>query len=108
MRVLEFVVEDQILTKNPLCNFENIVPGTSGYLQAKFSFSPSWSGFAKAAAFWRGDKECEPQLLKDGQTCMISEDALKGSTFGVSVVGMKGSQVVSTNRVVVNQNGGVL
>lgn len=108
MRVLEFIVDGQIITKNPLCNFDNLVPGTSGYLQARFSFSPEWNGYAKAAAFWRGDKECEPQLLKDGQTCMISADALVGRTFGVSIIGKKGKSVMSTNRVAVVQNGGAV
>lgn len=106
MRVLEFIVEDQILTKNPSCDFENLVPGTEGYLQARFSFSPAWNGFVKAAAFWRGNRECEPQLLKDGYTCMISTDALEGKSFGVSVVGKQGEKVLITNRVKVNQNGG--
>lgn len=108
MRVLEFIVEGQILTKNPSCNFENLVPGTEGYLQAHFSFSPEWNGCVKAAAFWRGDQECTPQLLKDGHTCMISADALTGRSFGVSIVGKKGNQLMPTNRVVVVQNGGAL
>lgn len=106
MRVLEFIVNDQILSKNPECNFDNIVPGTTGYLKAHFSFSKEWNGAAKAASFWYGDKECTPQLLRDGCTCMISEDALKGSTFGVSLVGKRGEQVITTNRVEVKQRGG--
>lgn len=106
MRVLEFIVEDQIITKSTSCDFENLVPGSQGYLQARFSFSPAWNGFVKAAAFWRGNKECEPQVLKDGQTCMISADALEGKSFGVSIVGKKGDTVMFTNRVIVNQNGG--
>ena len=106
MRVLDFIVDGQILTKNPSCNFDGIVPGTSGYLQARFSFSPEWNGFVKAVSFWRGKQECTPQLLRDGQTCIISADALTGKSFGVSVVGKKGNQVIYTSRVDVTQNGG--
>ena len=106
MRVLEFIVDGQKLTKNPACNFENLVPGTEGYLQARFSFSSDWDGVVKAASFWRGDQECTPQLLRDGCTCMISADALKSKTFGVGIVGKKGTQVIFTNRVAVSQNGG--
>lgn len=106
MRVLEFIVDGQILTKNPSCDFENIVSGTEGYLQAHFSFSPEWNGFVKAASFWRGNRECTPQLLEDGYTCVISADALTGSSFGVSIVGKKGTQVISTDRVEVKQKGG--
>lgn len=108
MRVLEFIVDGQRLTKNPSCDFEGIVPGTEGYLQARFIFSPDWDGAVKAASFWRGDQECEPQLLKDGQTCMISADALKAKTFGVGIIGRKGTQIIPTNRVSVTQNGGAL
>ena len=106
MRVLEFIVEDQILSKNPSCNFEGLVPGTEGYLQARFSFSPSWNGYVKAASFWHGNEECDPQLLRDGYTCMISSDALKGKTFGISIVGKNGNQVLSTNKILITQNGG--
>lgn len=108
MRVLEFIVSDQILTKNPSCDFDNIVPGTKGYLQALFSFSPEWNGAVKVAAFWRGNRECPPQLLRDGYTCMIPAEALTGSSFGVSILGKKGEQVIPTNRVEVKQRGGTL
>lgn len=108
MRVLEFVVDGQILTKNPSCDFENIVSGTEGYLRAHFSFSPEWNGTVKAASFWRGKRECTPQLLKDGCSCVISADALTGSSFGVSIVGKKGEQVIYTDRVEVKQKGGAL
>lgn len=106
MRVLEFVVNDQIITKSPSCDFENLVPGTEGYLYAHFTFSPEWDGAVKAASFWRGNKECTPQLLRDGHSCVISADALTGSSFGVSVVGKKGIQVITTDRVEVKQRGG--
>lgn len=105
MRVLEFVVDGQVLTKNPSCDFENLVPGTVGYLQAHFSFSSEWDGFVKAASFWRGSRECTPQLLKDGYTCIIPSDALTGSSFGVSIVGRNGDQIIPTSRVEVKQKG---
>lgn len=106
MRVLEFIVNGQIITKNPSCDFENLVPGTKGYLYAHFTFSHEWNGAVKAVSFWRGNKECSPQLLNDGCSCAISPDALTGSSFGVSIIGKKGDQVIPTNRVEVKQRGG--
>lgn len=106
MRVLEFIVDGQILSKNPSCDFDNIVPGTEGYLKAHFTFSHEWDGVVKVVAFWRGNKECTPQILKDGQTCIVSADALKGRTFGVSILGKKDAQIITTNRAEVAQKGG--
>lgn len=106
MRVLEFIVDGQILTKNPSCDFSNIVSGTEGYLQAHFTFSPEWDGAVKVAAFWRGNLECPPQLLRDGHTCVIPSDALVGRTFGINILGKKGNQIIPTNRVEVRQKGG--
>ena len=51
MRTLKFIVHDQIVEKDPKCDFDNLVPGTEGYLRAVFSFSPEWDDCVRVAAF---------------------------------------------------------
>ena len=106
MRVLKFIVNDQIITKDPSCDFSGLVPGTDRYLQAEFEFSPEWDECVRVATFFSPmGKEYAPQLLAGGKTCIIPTDALAKRTFSVKVVG-KGKYTITTNKVVVEQNGG--
>lgn len=107
MRTLKFIVNEQIIARDPNCDFEGLVPGTEGYLQAEFSFSPEWSGCAKVAAFYSMmGQEYPPQVLADGRTCLIPAEALKRRIFKVQVIGKSASKKMTTNKLTVNQNGG--
>ena len=106
MRTLEFIVEDQTIKKNPACDFDGIVPGTSGYLKAKFTFSKEWNRTARVVGFWTNRKECPPQILNDGQTCMIPAEALVNKRFEFQVLGKRNDLVISTNKLEIVQNGG--
>jgi len=107
MRTLRFIVEDQILKRDPDCNFDNLVPGTDGYLQAEFRFSPEWNGSTRVAAFYSTmGREYPPQLLKDGKTCMIPAEACAKQTFNIQVIGKKDGYKILTNKVAVSQMGG--
>lgn len=110
MRTLRFIVNDQIIAQDPKCDFSGLIPGTEGYLQAEFAFSPEWNGCAKVAAFFSPmGKEYPPQILKDGKTCMIPSEALKKQVFKIQVLGRKDgvkSKKLITNKVTVSQNGG--
>lgn len=110
MRTLRFIVDGQIISQDPDCDFDNLVPGSEGYLQAEFIFSPEWSGCAKVAAFWSVmGREYPPQVLKDGKSCMIPPEALKGRKFKVQVIGKRNNAAaltITTDKVTVNQNGG--
>jgi hypothetical protein len=107
MRTLRFIVEGQIIKKDPTCDFEGLVPGTEGFLQAEFSFSPEWRNQAKIAAFYSPlGKEYPPQLLRDGKTCTIPSEALKKRAFKVQIVGHRLGTKITTDKVVVKQNGG--
>lgn len=106
MRTLKFIVNDQIVTPDPNCSFDDLVPGSEGYLQAEFSFSPEWTGYTKVAGFYSNiGVEYEPQKLVDNK-CMIPAEALEKRVFKVQVVGGKGEQRLRTNKVAVHQNGG--
>lgn len=107
MRTLKFIVDKQIISEDPNCDFSGLVPGTEGYLQAEFSFSPEWNGCTKVASFYTGTgKECQPQVLKDGKTCTIPTEALKRRAFGIKIHGKKKDFTIVSDKVVIHQNGG--
>ena len=103
-RKLKFIVTGQVIQKDPTCDFSNIVPGSSGYLTAHFTFSAEWEGCVKAASFWAaGDEHAE--LLTD-DACTIPAAALVGRKFEVSVTGAgPGSYYIPTGRATVRQEG---
>ncbi len=106
MRVLKFIVEDQVIRQDPNCDFDNLFPGTEGYLKTEFSFSPSWKNCVKVAGFWRNGRECKPQILEDGKTCMIPAEALKSNQFSIRVFGKRDNFKIGTGAIIVNQTGG--
>lgn len=109
MRTLRFIVEGQLIKQDPNCDFSGLVPGTEGYLNAEFSFSPEWAGCIKVASFYSimGD-EFAPQVLMDGKSCKIPSKALKNRIFKIKVLGRRNDYKIQTNKVEVNQNGGAL
>lgn len=107
MRVLKFIVEDQIIKQDPNCDFDNLIPGTEGYLKAEFSFSPSWKNCVKVAGFWKNGRECEPQVLTDGKSCVIPAEALKTNQFDIRVFGKRDGFKINTSKITVNQTGGM-
>lgn len=108
MRKLKFIVDGLIIVRDPACDFSNLVPGTSEYVQVEFSFSKEWNSFVKVATFHSVmGKEYAPQALKDGKTCMVPAEALKRRIFKVRVVGKNKDGVkIQTNKVEVKQDGG--
>lgn len=106
MRTLKFIVRGQIITKDETCNFNNLVPGSSGYLKAQFQFSKEWEGCVKVVEFTRNGKECTPQLLSNGVSCDIPAEVLTGRAFKIRVLGKNSKIKITTNRVEILQNGG--
>lgn len=107
MRTLKFIVNRQIIEKDPKCDFSDLVPGSSGYLQAKFSFSPEWNKCVKVAKFHYLKKEFPPQIIKDG-VCMIPAEALTSRAFKIRVLGKgENDYKLETNDVTVVQDGGI-
>ena len=107
MRTLKFIVDDQIIRPDPKCDFDNLVPGTDGYLQAEFSFSSEWNGYIKVAGFYSNmGREYEPQVLIDGKSCFIPTEALERRAFKIRILGKKKGKTLTTNKLLVEQNGG--
>lgn len=105
MRQLEFTANRQLLSKKAGCDFSNIVPGSSGLLEAKFEFTPAedWDKCLKAASFWVGDKEYGARL-DENNTCIIPAEALTEDKFKVSVLGLRADGYrITTNKVTVRQ-----
>ena len=104
MRTLRFIVDRQIIKQDPECDFNNIVPGTVEYLKAEFSFSSEWDNTIKVAAFYRNGHECTPQVLKDGRSCIIPEEALINRRFEIMLIGKNKKLKIITNKIEVIQN----
>lgn len=107
MRILRLIVDGQSIIKDPQCDFSGLVPGTDQYVNVEFSFSPEWVKCKKVAAFWSIlGKEYTPQVLEDGHSCMIPVEALKKRSFKISVIGKEGSLKLTTNKILITQDGG--
>lgn len=106
MRTLRFIVDGQTITQDPFCDFSGLTPGTEGYLQAEFIFSPEWAGTRRVASFFSNlGNEYKPQVIKNDCRCLIPAEALSKSIFKVQVIGRIGSQKLCTNKVIVHQKG---
>lgn len=107
MRTLKFIIDGQLIKPDPNCDFSGLIPGTEGYLQAEFSFSPEWANCVKVASFYSvlGD-EFPPQVLTDGTRCMIPSEALKNRIFKIKVLGKRNNYKIQTNKIEVEQKGG--
>lgn len=104
MRILEFSVAKQRLTKKSSCDFDGLVAGSVGYLCAKFYFSKDeWNKCAdKIARFWIDETEYAKRLDKDN-SCIIPPEVLTGKRFGVSVLGAAPGYKIETNKTTVRQ-----
>lgn len=101
MRTLKFTVDAQSIRPSPGCDFSGLVPGTEGYLQAEFSFSPEWDGCRKAAAFYKLGEEYAAPLVNN--VCVIPAEALTWKTFGVAVAGVREGYRIQTGKIDIRQ-----
>lgn len=107
MRTLRFIVDGQRIRQDPDCDFSGLTPGTENYLKAVFTFSGEWSKTNKVVGFYSNlGREYEPQLLRDGCSCVIPPDATKKRIFKLCVFGKGDSYTLKTNRLAVEQKGG--
>lgn len=106
MRILKFIVEGQSIKPDPDCDFSGLVPGTNGYLQAEFAFSPEWASCVKVASFYSAmGKEYTPKVLNQN-TCSIPIEALAKREFQVRIIGKCKDYTITTNKLAVRQTGG--
>ena len=106
MRTLKFIVNGQTISLDPTCNFEGLIPGTEGYLEAQFSFSKEWDNCIKVVAFFSNlGVEYEPQVLNRRNVCTIPPEALKNRVFKIQVLGQHNNVKIRTNKIAVRQEG---
>lgn len=105
MRTLKFIVDKQLILKDPDCDFSGLIPGTDEWLKAEFSFSAEWDGFAKTISFWSPLGMPYPQCaLQNDGVCLIPEEATKMRIFKISVKGTKGEATLTTNKIAIIQD----
>lgn len=98
MRNLNFKVSSQKLSKEG--DFDNIVVGSKGYLQACFVFNSEWKGFAKVAVFKSNVSNEKPVKIDANGECIVPDEVTDGAYIEVKVVGKsKAGQVITTNSV---------
>ena len=103
MRILEFNVDKQRLSKRPGCDFSGLVAGSVGYLQAKFYFQDDWNRCStKIGRFWLGDEEYAKKL-DDNNSCEIPPEVLTSKKFEVSALGAAPDYRIETNKISVRQ-----
>lgn len=104
MRILEFNVAKQRLTRKQSCDFSGLVSGSVGYLHAKFYFSDNeWNSCSdKVARFWIGEQE-HAEFLDQNNSCVIPSEVLTGEEFKVSVIGVAPGYKIETNKIHIRQ-----
>ena len=104
MRVLEFKVDMQTLSKQPGCDFSNIVAGTNNYLVAKFNFTDEdWDGCEKTVSFWINEHRI-PVVLNENNECLIPHRVCQEKMVGVSVSGKRHRYSIQTNKYYFKQS----
>ncbi len=103
MRILDFIVSGQRITKDSACDFTGIAPKSHGYLFARFRFPADWKGFKRVAVFSCRGKDYPAPILNG--VCEIPAEALVGDTVSVRVIGRCGEIEIPTNRITFQQGG---
>lgn len=108
MRTLKFIVDKQIVKKDPSCDFSGLIKGTKGYLRAQFYFSKEWKDCTKVIGFYSATGvEYAPQMLDESCSCDIPEEALKRQSFNIQVFGKRDGFLITTNKLNIFQDGGL-
>lgn len=104
MRTLQFSVDGQKLIKEN--DFSNIIRGSKGYLDCRFTFNTAdWSGRKIIALFENGGEEFAMAVNAD-RSCGVPNEVTDSSFFRIKLVGVgaDGSQII-TNKILVEQEG---
>lgn len=105
MRTLKFIVTGQVIRPDQSCDFSGLVPGTSGYLKAGFSFDEDWKGCEKIVEFRRYLSDDPESIRLVNDACMIPEESLTRNSFKVSVIGIRPGYRIKTGNAEVKQDG---
>ena len=101
MRDLEFIIDGQIMKKDPACSFSNIVAGSKNFFRCKFNFCREWNGFSCAAVFNAAGKVQYVPIIDC--RCMIPDTITSEREYLISIIGTKDDTTITTNSVKVFQ-----
>lgn len=104
MRELDFIVNGQTLMKDPLCDFTGLVAGTKGYLKLYFEFSPAWKNYKKAVRV-KADSTVSYIPIENGYA-NLDDFSAAHTRLTISVKGVDGDKVLTTDSVVISQKKG--
>ncbi|HCH28405.1 MAG TPA: hypothetical protein DEW35_02740 [Ruminococcaceae bacterium] len=97
-------IENQSLS----LRFDEVISDSNRYLEIEFEYDSDWDDKTKIAVFKNDSDEFEVVLL-DGNSmysgnnkCFVPSEVIKAPYFSVSVYGIEGNVVVTTNEAVVN------
>ena len=85
MRNLKFKVSGQKLSKEG--DFDHIVVGSKGYLNACFTFDSEWKDFAKIAVFKSNNSDEVPAKIGANGECLVPDEVTDGAYISVKVIG---------------------
>lgn len=105
MRILEFEINGQNISKSKNCDFSGIVPGTSGYLKASLSFSSEWSGMVKVAEFRKYVCDDPVSVAIINNECMVPTEVTGGKAWYIKVIGKRRDVIIPTKNCRVRQEG---
>lgn len=97
MRELKFIVDQQLIRKDPDCSFSNIIAGTANYLQLSFSFDQDWEKCKKVIVFSDGAERLE------ANTFTIPKKYLGKMRIQFYLVGQYGDTRITTNTIQIRQ-----
>lgn len=103
MRLLNFNVNGQKLSKNG--DFSGIVRGTKGYLKCSFNFDGEDWRNCKIAAVFKNRAGEYPVAMSNERIVMIPPEITAEKSFKLWVVGMKDGYKITTNKLLISQEG---
>ena len=108
MRTLKFNIDGQTIERNPDCDFENLVPGSKGYLEVEFSFSSEWDNCVKVVEFIGANSKDVKSVVLINRKVYVPDVIAARRVFGLRVIGEKRNGYrITTDKIIVRQNGGV-
>lgn len=103
MRELKFSIDGQKLSKDG--DMSHIIRGSKGYLNCSFIFkSDDWSGYKIVAVFELQNEEFPVPISSRGE-CLVPDEVTDFSCFKIRLVGKKNDLMITTNRILISQEG---
>ena len=93
---ITFTVNKQTITHD--LGQQQLVAGSSGVVQADFSFDESWEGFDVVAVFTNSAKRCAAPVRYTGEPIDIPANALVAGKLYVSLIGFGDNDLRKTTR----------